>query len=210
MCIAPKPVNPVQTHLSRFSRCEPCRTPFVLTWWFVRFGLFFRQDRSVSGKGTPATLVVAEAGIAHSLHEYAHDPAADSYGSEAAQALGVEPARVHKTLVVTVERNGRWELAVGVVPVDAQLDLKAIATALGVKRADMAKAADVERSTGYVLGGISPLGQRKALPTVIDEDAMLHDTIFVSAGRRGLEIELTANALYELTDAVYSSIAKRS
>ena len=164
----------------------------------------------MSGKGTPATLVVAEAGIAHSLHEYAHDPAADSYGSEAAQALGVEPARVHKTLVVTVERNGRWELAVGVVPVDAQLDLKAIATALGVKRADMAKAADVERSTGYVLGGISPLGQRKALRTVIDEDAMLHDTIFVSAGRRGLEIELTANALYELTDAVYSSIAKRS
>ena len=154
--------------------------------------------------------MVAEAGIAHSLHEYAHDPAAYSYGSEAAQALGVEPARVHKTLVVTVERNGRWELAVGVVPVDAQLDLKSIATALGVKRADMAKAADVERSTGYVLGGISPLGQRKALPTEIDEDAMLYDTIFVSAGRRGLEIELTANALYELTDAVYSSIAKRS
>jgi Cys-tRNA(Pro)/Cys-tRNA(Cys) deacylase len=164
---------------------------------------------AVSGKGTPATLAVAQAGVAHQLHEYAHDPGAASYGSEAAEALGIEPARVHKTLVVTVERNGRWELAIGVVPVDAQLDLKSIATALGVKRADMAKAADVERSTGYVLGGISPLGQRKALTTVIDEDAMLHDTIFVSAGRRGLEIELTADSLCTLTRAVYASIAKR-
>ena len=154
-------------------------------------------------------MVVADAGVTHQLHEYAHDPSAESYGSEAAQALGVEPARVHKTLVVTVERNGRWELAVGVVPVDAQLDLKAVATALGAKRADMAKVADVERSTGYVLGGISPLGQRKALPTVIDEDAMLHDTIFVSGGRRGLEIELVADALCALTKAVYAPIAKR-
>jgi Cys-tRNA(Pro)/Cys-tRNA(Cys) deacylase len=111
--------------------------------------------------------------------------------------------------VVTVEHHGRWELAVGVVPVDAQLDLKALAVALGAKRADMAKAVDVERSTGYVLGGISPLGQRKALPTVLDEDAMLHETIFVSAGRRGLEIELTADDLCVLTNAVYASIAKR-
>jgi Cys-tRNA(Pro)/Cys-tRNA(Cys) deacylase len=154
-------------------------------------------------------MVVADAGVAHHLHGYAHDPSAESYGSEAAQALGVEPARVHKTLVLTVERNGRWELAVGVVPVDAQLDLKAVATALGAKRADMAKVADVERSTGYVLGGISPLGQRKALPTVIDEDAMLHDTIFVSGGRRGLEIELVADALCALTNAIYAPIAKR-
>jgi Cys-tRNA(Pro)/Cys-tRNA(Cys) deacylase len=164
---------------------------------------------AVSGKGTPATLAVAEAGVAHQLHEYAHDPGAASYGLEAAVALGIEPARVHKTLVVTVERNGRWELAIGVVPVDAQLDLKAVATALGAKRADMAKAMDAERSTGYVLGGISPLGQRKALPTVIDEDAMLHETIFVSAGRRGLEIELAADALCTLTNAVYAPIAKR-
>ncbi len=154
-------------------------------------------------------MVVADAGVTHRVHEYAHDPSAESYGSEAAQALGVEPARVHKTLVVTVERNGRWELAVGVVPVDAQLDLKALATALGAKRADMAKATDVERSTGYVLGGISPLGQRKALATVIDEDAILHDTIFVSAGRRGLEIELAADVLRALTNALYAPIAKR-
>jgi Cys-tRNA(Pro)/Cys-tRNA(Cys) deacylase len=163
----------------------------------------------MSGKGTPATLAVAEAGVAHQLHEYSHDPSLASYGLEAAEALGIDPGRVHKTLVVTVERNGRWELAVGVVPVDAQLDLKAIAMALGAKRADMAKAADVERSTGYVLGGISPLGQRKPLPTVIDEDAMLHDTIFVSAGRRGLEIELTADSLCALTNALYAPIAKR-
>lgn len=163
----------------------------------------------MSGKGTPATLVVAEAGVAHQLHEYSHDPAAASYGLEAAEVLGIEAARVHKTLVLTVERNGRWELAVGVVPVDAQLDLKALATALGAKRADMATATDAERSTGYVLGGISPLGQRKALATVIDEDAILHDTIFVSAGRRGLEIELTADVLCTLTNAVFAPIAKR-
>ncbi len=163
----------------------------------------------MSGKGTPATLVVADAEVVHRLHEYAHDPGAASYGLEASEALGIEAARVHKTLVVTVERNGRWELAVGVVPVDTQLDLKAVATALGAKRADMAKALDAERTTGYVLGGISPLGQRRALPTVIDEDAMLHETIFVSAGRRGLEIELAADALCSLTNAVYAPIAKR-
>ena len=163
----------------------------------------------MSGKGTPATLVAAEAGAVHVLHEYSHDPTAASYGLEAAEALGIELGRVHKTLVVTVEHNGCWELAVGVVPVDAQLDLKAVATAFGAKRADMAKAVDAERSTGYVLGGISPLGQRKALPTVIDEDAILHDTIFVSAGRRGLEIELAADVLCTLTNAVYAPIAKR-
>lgn len=163
----------------------------------------------MSGKGTPATMAAAEAGVAHRLHEYSHDPAAESYGSEAAQALGIEPARVHKTLVVIVERNGRWELAVGVVPVDALLDLKAVAVALGGKRAEMAKALDAERTTGYVLGGISPLGQRKALPTVIDEDAILHNTIFVSAGRRGLEIELAADVLCALTNALYAAIAKR-
>jgi Cys-tRNA(Pro)/Cys-tRNA(Cys) deacylase len=163
----------------------------------------------MSGKGTPATLVVAEAGVAHQVHEYSHDPSAASYGLEAAEALGIDAARVHKTLVLTMERNGRWELAVGVVPVDAQLDLKALATALGAKRADLAKAVDAERSTGYVLGGISPLGQRKALPTVIDEDAMLYNTIYVSAGRRGLEIELAADVLCALTNAVYAPIAKR-
>jgi Cys-tRNA(Pro)/Cys-tRNA(Cys) deacylase len=163
----------------------------------------------MSGKGTPATLAVVAAGVPHQLHEYSHDPSVASYGLEAADSLGIEAGRVHKTLVVTVEHHGRWELAVGVVPVDAQLDLKALAVALGAKRADMAKAVDVERSTGYVLGGISPLGQRKALPTVLDEDAMLHGTIFVSAGRRGLEIELTADDLCVLTNAVYASIAKR-
>lgn len=182
------------------------RSELVVCWSSAHFSAKMGE---MSGKGTPATLVVATGGVEHRLHEYSHDPASASYGLEAAEALGIDPARVHKTLVVKVERNGRAELAVGVVPVAAQLDLKAVATALGVKRADMAKAADAERTTGYVLGGISPLGQRKALQTVIDEDAMLFDTIFVSAGRRGLEIELAVEALRVLTNAVYAPIAKR-
>jgi Cys-tRNA(Pro)/Cys-tRNA(Cys) deacylase len=180
-----------------------------VSWRYLVAKVMIRQDGGMSGKGTPATLTLAEASVPHHLHEYFHDPGTASYGLEAAEALDIEAGRVHKTLVVTVERNGRWELAVGVVPVDAQLDLKAVASALGAKRADMAKAVDAERSTGYVLGGISPLGQRRALPTVIDEDAMLHDTIFVSAGRRGLEIELAADALCALTGGVYAPIAKR-
>ena len=164
----------------------------------------------MSGKGTPATKAAAAAGVAHTIHEYAHDPAAASFGSEAAAALGVEPSRVHKTLLATVERAGRSELVVAVVPVDAHLDLKALAAALGAKKADMANPADAERTTGYVVGGISPLGQRKRLTTVIDEQATQHATVFVSAGRRGLEIELAASDLAALTGATFAAIAMRA
>ena len=162
-----------------------------------------------STAGTPAILAAVRAGVAHRVHEYHHDPSVTSYGEEAAAALGFDPALIHKTLVADVERNGKRELVVAVVPVDAQLDLKALATAVNGKRAEMAKAAVAERSTGYVVGGISPLGQRKPLLTVIDEDAVLYDTIHVSAGRRGLEIELSAEDLRALTNGMFAAIAKR-
>jgi Cys-tRNA(Pro)/Cys-tRNA(Cys) deacylase len=129
---------------------------------------------------TQAIAAAEGAGIRFELHEYEHDPKADSYGLEAAERLSLEPARVFKTLVV--ERDGA--LAVAVVPVAAQLDLKA----LGGKRTAMADRADAERATGYVLGGISPLGQRKRLPTTVDSSALAFDTVYVSAGRRGLEL----------------------
>ena len=164
----------------------------------------------MSGKGTPATKAAAAAKVVHTLHEYAHDPAAPSYGTEAAEVLGIEAGRVHKTLVAAVDRAGRTELVVAVVPVDAQLDLKALAAAVGAKKAEMARPADAERTTGYVVGGISPLGQRKRLTTVIDADATSHPTMFVSAGRRGLEIELAAADLARLTGATFAPIAKRA
>ena len=166
--------------------------------------------RAVSGKSTPATKVATAAKVAYTLHEYVHDPAAPSYGTEAADRLGIEAARVHKTLLATVERAGRTELIVAVVPVNAQLDLNALAAAVGAKKAEMAKPADAERITGYVLGGISPLGQRKRLLTVIDADALDHPTVFVSAGRRGLEIELAAVDLAKLTGGTFAAIAKRA
>jgi Cys-tRNA(Pro)/Cys-tRNA(Cys) deacylase len=163
----------------------------------------------MTGKGTPATIAAEQGGVVFNIHEYAHDPLAQSYGREAVDALGLEAARVHKTLIASIERTPRHELVVAVVPVDAQLDLKALAFAVDAKRAEMAKAIDAERSSGYVLGGISPLGQRKPLTTVIDEHAMLFETIFVSAGRRGLEIELAPDDLLHLTNATYAPIAKR-
>lgn len=164
----------------------------------------------MSGKGTPATKAVDAAKVAHTLHEYSHEAAATSYGGEAAEALGIEPARIHKTLLAAVERAGRSELGVAVVPVDGQLDLKALATAVGAKKAEMATPVDAERTTGYVVGGISPLGQRKRLTTVIDDGATVFPTVFVSAGRRGLEIELTAADLAALTGATFAPIAKRA
>ena len=164
----------------------------------------------MSGKGTPATLATQAAHIVCTLHEYTHDPAAVSFGTEAADALGVDAARVHKTLVAVVARGPRPELVVAVVPVDAQLDLKALAEAVGAKRAELAPRADAERATGYVVGGISPLGQRRALTTVIDADATGFDTVYVSGGRRGLEIELAAADLAALTNATFAPLAKRA
>jgi Cys-tRNA(Pro)/Cys-tRNA(Cys) deacylase len=148
---------------------------------------------------TPAIAAAEQAGIRFALHEYAHDPRAESYGLEAAGALGVDPARVFKTLVV--ERDGA--LAVAIVPVGAQLDLNALG-----KRTQLADRAKAERSTGYVLGGISPLGQRRPLPTTIDSSALAHETIHVSAGRRGLEIELAPGDLVRLTGAETAPIAR--
>jgi Cys-tRNA(Pro)/Cys-tRNA(Cys) deacylase len=149
---------------------------------------------------TPAIAAAERADIRFALHEYEHDPKAESYGLEAAEALGLDPTRVFKTLVV--DRDGALEVAV--VPVAAQLDLKA----LGGKRTAMADKTKAERATGYVLGGISPLGQRKALPTTVDESALAHQTVYVSAGRRGLEIELTPDDLVRLTQAHVKPIAR--
>lgn len=164
---------------------------------------------SMSAKGTPAITAVDVAGIAYTLHEYPHHPGADSFGLEAATALGCEPARVLKTLVAAIDGPRGHQLVVALVPVDCQLDLKALAAALGSKRAEMAKPADAERATGYVVGGISPLGQRKQLPTVVDASANKHATIFVSGGRRGLELELRATDLVRITGGLLATIARQ-
>ena len=153
---------------------------------------------------TPAINLARKAGIKHCIHEYRHDPAHPSYGLEAAEKMGVEPARVFKTLIVATDTR---ELLVGIVPVTAQLNMKQIAKAAGAKKAAMAAAADVQRSSGYVLGGVSPLGQKKALRTFIDNSAQGFDTVFVSAGRRGLEIELSAADLTLLTKGTVTAIA---
>ncbi|MFX1821134.1 MULTISPECIES: Cys-tRNA(Pro) deacylase [Micrococcaceae] len=159
--------------------------------------------RKSAAQGTPATAALAAAGVPFVLHPYTHDPAAASYGAEAAEVLGVDPSRVFKTLMVEVE--GR--LAVGIVPVSGTLDLKAFAAALGAKKAAMADPAAAQRRTGYVLGGISPLGQRLPSPTVLDASALALDTLLVSGGRRGLDIELAPADLVRLTDAVTASIS---
>jgi Cys-tRNA(Pro)/Cys-tRNA(Cys) deacylase len=154
--------------------------------------------------GTPATVALTRAGIEHTVHGYDHDPGAASYGREAAEAMGVEPGRVFKTLLASVDRR----LVVAVVSVAGQLDLKAVAAAVGGKRAVMADPSDAERSTGYVVGGISPIGQKRPLPTVVDETALGHDTIFVSGGRRGLEIELSPTDLVTATNATVAAIGR--
>lgn len=157
--------------------------------------------------GTPATLVLDADGTAYTTHAYEHDPSVASFGSEAATALGVDPARVFKTLLVDTGRGGADTLAVAIVPVTGSLDLKAAATALGVKKVKMADAADAQRRTGYVLGGISPLGQRHRSPTLLDESATRWETVFVSGGRRGLEIEVDPADLSRLTAAVRAQLA---
>jgi len=154
--------------------------------------------------GTPATVALARAGIEFRLHEYAHDPRAESYGLEAAEALGLDPARVFKTLMATVD--GR--LATAVVPVSGQLDLKALARALGASRAAMADVVVAERATGYVVGGISPVGQRRPHPTVLDSTALDHPSVFVSAGRRGLDLEIAPADLVRITDAITERVGR--
>ncbi|MCX5225640.1 Cys-tRNA(Pro) deacylase [Streptomyces sp. NPDC006553] len=162
-----------------------------------------KKPKKNSG-GTPATVALTAAGTPFTLHAYEHDPASPSYGEEAAEALGVSPDRVFKTLVADVD----GELTVAVVPVAGQLDLKALASAVGGKRAAMADPAAAERTTGYVRGGISPLGQRKRLRTVLDASASDHASICISAGRRGLEVELSPADLAALTSAVVAPIGR--
>jgi Cys-tRNA(Pro)/Cys-tRNA(Cys) deacylase len=157
----------------------------------------------MAGRVTPATRALTGAKAPFTVHEYVHDPASASYGEEAARALGVEPGRVFKTLVAAVD----GVLHVAVVPVTGGLDLKALAAAVGRKRAALADPVLAERTTGYVRGGISPLGQRKRLPTVLDATAEQHPTIFVSAGRRGLEVEVAPADLARLTHAMVAPIS---
>lgn len=154
--------------------------------------------------GTPATVALTAAGIEYTLHPYEHDPRAESYGLEAAEVLGLDPARVFKTLMASVD--GR--LAVAVVPVSGQLDLKALAKALGASRAAMADKAAAERATGYVVGGISPVGQKRPHPTVVDATALGHPTIYVSAGRRGLDLQIAPADLVAVTGATTAEVGR--
>ena len=159
----------------------------------------------MAGRGTTGTLALERAKIPFTLHEYAHDPRHDSYGLEASEALGVPPERVFKTLVAAVDGS----LAVGVVPVHRQLDLKALAAAVGGKKAVLAEVSAAERATGYVAGGISPVGQKRRLPIVIDASVLVLATMFCSAGRRGLEIEIVPADLVTATGATVAPIATR-
>ena len=154
--------------------------------------------------GTPATVALTSAGIAFEVRSYEHDPRAASYGTEAAEALGVDPARVFKTLLASLDPR----LVVGIVPVTGQLDLKALARALGGSKAVMAEVAAAERATGYVAGGISPVGQKRSHPTVLDASALEHATILVSGGRRGFDLELAPADLVAITGAVTATIGR--
>jgi Cys-tRNA(Pro)/Cys-tRNA(Cys) deacylase len=166
--------------------------------------------------GTPATALLAKAKVAFTLHPYEHDARAEAFGDEAAQALGVAPERIFKTLIATVYGGppakedgvgGGGKLACGVVPVSGRLDLKALAAAVGGKRAELADPAAAARATGYVLGGISPLGQKSRLPVVVDESASAFETVYVSAGRRGLQVEVAPADLVRLSRARLARIS---
>jgi Cys-tRNA(Pro)/Cys-tRNA(Cys) deacylase len=160
--------------------------------------------RTKQSGGTPATVALTKAGMAFTVLGYEHDPAAKSFGLEAAEALDLPVEQVFKTLLVEVDDK----LAVGVVPVDRQLDLKAVATALGGKKAVMADPAAAERATGYVVGGISPIGQKRRLPTVVDASATEYETVYVSGGRRGLDLGLSPGDLLTITAARTARIAR--
>lgn len=154
---------------------------------------------------TPAVEQARAAGITFELAEYEHDPRAEVYGMEAADALGVPPESVFKTLVAQLDDQ---RLVVAIVPVTGQLDLKALAKSLGTRRAQMADPADAQRATGYLVGGISPLGQRRQLPTALDQSALEQPAIYVSAGRRGLDMSLAPGDLQSLTNATVAPIAR--
>jgi len=154
---------------------------------------------------TPAIIAAKKNKVSHKIHDYSHDESSESYGLEAAEKMGVAAERVFKTLVVSLDSK---ELVVGVIPVSSMLSMKLIAKATGAKKAAMADKSDVERSTGYVLGGVSPLGQKKQLRTIIDSSAKSYSTIYVSAGRRGLEIELSPDDLSTLTRGAMADICQ--
>jgi len=154
---------------------------------------------------TPALDLLKKVRAEHRIHSYEHDPKAASYGLEAAEKLGLDPTQVFKTLLASSEKG---ELLVAVVPVVGSLDLKALAQAAGVKKVEMADPAAAQRATGYLLGGISPLGQKKRLRTFVDVTAQSFPTIFISAGRRGLEVELAAAVLAEHTQAKFAEIGR--
>ncbi len=156
---------------------------------------------------TPAINAAKKAGILYQIHSYQHDAAADSWGLEAATALQLDPGQVFKTLLVSLDGNPK-KLAVAIVPVCGSLDLKAVGSALKAKKVAMADPREAQRATGYVLGGISPLGQKKQLPTLIDSSAEHFKTVFVSAGRRGLEIELSPAELATLTRARFAAVGR--
>jgi Cys-tRNA(Pro)/Cys-tRNA(Cys) deacylase len=168
--------------------------------------------KSRAAGGTPATVALTQAGIAYEVRAYEHDPRAESYGAEAAEALGVDPDRVFKTLLASLDPSTgsgqRSELVVGIVPVSGHLDLKALAKALDGSKALMADVAAAERATGYVAGGISPVGQRRPHRTVLDASALEHDTILVSGGRRGLDLEIAPQDLVAITGAVIATIRR--
>ena len=163
------------------------------------------MSKKRASSGTPATKALLAAGVAFKVRAYDHDPARTSFGAEAAAALGVAQERVFKTLLA---RTDQTDLVVAIVPVSAMLDLKALATVSGAKRAEMADPTQAQRSTGYVVGGISPIGQRRALPTILDESARDFRTVLVSGGRRGLDVELSPADLAAVTGARFAAISR--
>lgn len=160
--------------------------------------------KKAKGAGTPATVALDRAGVPYTVHTYEHDPAAASYGQEAAQALGLPPGQVFKTLLADTDAG----TVVGIVPVTGNLDLKAIAATVGAKKAVMADPGAAERLTGYVVGGISPIGQKRLLRTVVDASAFDHAVVYVSGGRRGVDVGLAPGDLVAVLDATTARIRR--
>ncbi len=165
------------------------------------------RKKSTHSTGTPATTLLDREAVPYTVHAYDHDPATANYGLEAAEAIGVPPSRVFKTLLVATGEPGSAALVVGIIPVNRTLDLKSMASALGLKKVEMADPAVAERRTGYVVGGISPLAQRNRSRTMLDASALGYETIYVSGGHRGLDLELAPADLQRLTEAEVAHIA---